>query len=252
MTRAQVRSAGIAFGVFCLALLGAKLKPGGPASALLGNALWVSLPFLGLFLAHGLRPLSALAELGLRGSPRDALAVALFSSAPMVATFALTCRLNSHISWTELLLVAAIAPVAEEVLFRGYFFKQLYRRAGWSFWFAVGVSAALFGLVHAHHVFGQGVARLLAEVAITAAGGGFFAWLLVQWSDNLWVPIGAHAAMNFWWDVFDVDSTAIGTRAGNVGRFLFIGTAVAMTIHRMIRRRRVAAIPSASVRAEGL
>jgi hypothetical protein len=251
MTRAQRSSAGIALGVFCLALVGATLKPSGPAWSVFGNALWVGLPFLGLFLAYGMRPLSALAELGLRGSPRDALAVALLSSAPMVATFALTCRLNSHISWTHLLLIAAIAPVAEEVLFRGYFFQQLYRRAGWSLWSAVGVSAALFGLIHAHHVFGQGGARLLAEVAITAAGGAFFAWLLVQWSHNLWVPIGAHAAMNFWWEVFDVDSTAIGTRAGNVGRFLFIGTAVAMTIHRTIRRRRAAAIPLAGVQAEG-
>jgi len=250
MTRAQGRSAGIAIGVFCLALLGATLKPSGPAWSVFGNALWVSLPFLGLFLAHGMGPLSALAELGLRRSPRDAFAVALFSSAPMAATFALTCKLNSHISWSHLLLIAAIAPVAEEVLFRGYLFKQLYRRAGWSFWSAVGLSAALFGLVHAHHVFGQGGARLLAEVAITAAGGAFFAWLLKQWSDNLWVPIGAHAAMNLWWEVFDVDSTAIGTRAGNVARLLFIGTAIEMTIHRTRRLRRSAAIPLASVRAE--
>ncbi len=249
MTRAQGRPAGVALAVFCFALVGATLKPSGPASSVLGNALWFGLPFLGLFLAHGMRPLSALAELGLRGSPRDALAVALFSSAPMVATFALTCKLNSHISWPYLLLIAAIAPVAEEVLFRGYFFKQLYRRAGWSFWTAIGVSAALFGLVHAHHVFGQGGTRLVAEVAITAAGGAFFAWLLVQWNDNLWVPIGAHAAMNFWWEVFDVDSTAIGTRAGNVARLLFIGTAIAMTIYRAKRLRRVDAIPLADSRA---
>lgn len=116
MTRAQRFSAGIALGVFCLALVGGALKPGGPASAVLGNALWFSLGFLGLFLAYGMRPLSALTELGLRGSPTDGLTLALLCSAPMVVTFVLTSRFNSHISWTHLLLVAAVAPAAEEVV----------------------------------------------------------------------------------------------------------------------------------------
>lgn len=122
-------------------------------------------------------------------------------------------------------------PFAEEVLFRGYLFRQLYRRAGWSFIAAVAVSAIFFGLAHVRNVIGKGDLRLLvSEIVITGVGGAFFAWLFVNWRDNLWVPFTVHSFMNLWWEVFLISQSAVGNRVGIVSRSITIILVVAITL----------------------
>lgn len=48
--------------------------------------------------------------------------------------------------WLLVLLAVVIAPIAEEVLFRGFFFGGLRRNLGFAW--ASGLSAAVFGLLH--------------------------------------------------------------------------------------------------------
>ena len=101
---------------------------------------------------------------------------------------------------------------------------------------AVG-SALLFGLVHLANMRAErNPWRLLAEVLITGLGGAFFAWLLVRWDNNLWIPIAMHVFMNLWWEVFAVDRTAIGSWAANGARACAIATAIVITL---LKTRRV-------------
>ncbi len=92
--------------------------------------------------------------------------------------------------------VGTLWPFAGEVLFRGYLFLQLYRRAQRCLLSAVVTTALVFGLVHFGNMQAErGPWRLLAEVLITGLGGAFFAWLLVRWDNNLWIPI-SHACLH--------------------------------------------------------
>src|SRR5215831_4741837 len=63
-----------------------------------------------------------------------------------------------------------------------------------------------------------------------------FAWLLVRWGDNLWVPIGLHVSMNLWCEIFACDR-AVGSWHNNIGRVLTVLFALAITIVRNWVRR---------------
>ena len=98
-----------------------------------------------------------------------------------------------HADWNALgdaffwfLLVA----VGEEIIFRGVLFKWIDERFG--FWWAIGVSGLLFGLVHWMNPGGT----LWASIAI-AIEAGVLLGAAYKWSGTLWLPIGIHWAWNF-------------------------------------------------------
>jgi membrane protease YdiL (CAAX protease family) len=101
-----------------------------------------------------------------------------------------------------------LAPLAEEVLFRGYMFGQLYRRARWGFWPSALIPSALFALGHAYQASGLG--ELVGTFAVTGLGSLLGCWMYVRWQFNLWAVLGLHCLMNLWWEVFGVADTALG------------------------------------------
>jgi uncharacterized protein len=88
------------------------------------------------------------------------------------------------------LLMAAIAAVGEELVFRGVLYRVLEDSLGTSA--AVALSAALFGLLHA----GNPGATMLSNAAIALEAGVMLA-LAYAWSRSLWLVIGIHFAWNF-------------------------------------------------------
>ena len=81
------------------------------------------------------------------------------------------------------LLVVVVAPVVEEVFFRGFLFRALAQRLG--FWVAATASAALFSVAH-------------LDVALAGPAflsGVVFAW--VYWrAGSLWPAVLAHTSQN--------------------------------------------------------
>jgi CAAX protease family protein len=211
---------------------------------------WVALSLGGLAVAHHMDPREALAELGLRVRPAPGLGFALIASIPMLLVLAATSKIHPPDSAGSLLAAALLAPLTEEIFFRGYLFRQLYRRARWSFSRAIIVSALFFGLAHMGTALRSSAWEVAGVTVVTGLGGAFFAWLLVCWDDNLWVPIGMHAFMNLWWELFDGDGTALGSWAANSSRGLAVAAAIAITLARE-RRKAAAARPSKRVLPEG-
>jgi membrane protease YdiL (CAAX protease family) len=76
-----------------------------------------------------------------------------------------------------------LAPVIEEVLFRGFLYRNL--RDMMSRPLALALSGMVFGLVHFH-----------GDYILPLAGLGVALALVYEWSGSLWVPIIAHAAWN--------------------------------------------------------
>jgi membrane protease YdiL (CAAX protease family) len=137
-------------------------------------------------------------------------------------------------AYWDLLFLAGVWPLAEEIVFRGYAVGQLVRNAGLALWPAAILSGAVFGLLH----LGQASIRRLplegeiATVLIISLGGILFAWLFVRWDFNLWVPFGLHAFMNLWWEVFDVADSPLGGWGANVARLLTVVLAICLTLQR--------------------
>jgi len=123
-----------------------------------------------------------------------------------------------------------IAPFAEEVLFRGYMFGQLYRQARWGFWLSALIPSVLFALGHAYQ--GNGFWELAGIFTVTGLGSLLGCWVYMQWQFNLWVVFGLHCLMNLWWELFGVADTALGGWIANGARLLTITAAILLTIYR--------------------
>ena len=95
------------------------------------------------------------------------------------------CNPGIGIVIAAVVAITVIAPVAEEIFFRGFFFAGL--RSGWSLWPSALLSGAVFGLVHAP-------TGPTAAIPLAALGAGL-AWLYNK-TDSLWPCIFAHFINN--------------------------------------------------------
>jgi membrane protease YdiL (CAAX protease family) len=110
---------------------------------------------------------------------------------------------------TELALIALLAGLGEEMLFRGVLQESV---AGWiggqaGTWIGLAVVSLLFGLLHA----------LTASYAVLAGLIGLYlGWLWIA-TGNLLVPIAAHAAYDFLAMVYLAKIRAGAVRRGDGG-----------------------------------
>jgi membrane protease YdiL (CAAX protease family) len=196
----------------------------------LANIVQVVLCMLGISLAHHIGAKQSFRELGLRAPIRRALAFSFIASLPMLLAFATTSHVNPKMSVLSVGVGCVIAPFAEEVLFRGYLFRQLYRRARWGFWLSVAIPSVLFALVHVYQA--EGFLELIGILAVTGLGSVVACWVFMRWQDNLWAVFGLHSLMNLWWELFAVDGTALGGWLANGARLLTVFLAIILTIHK--------------------
>jgi membrane protease YdiL (CAAX protease family) len=195
----------------------------------LSNVTEVLLCVLGIAVAHG-RQARPLRELGLRAPIGRALGFGLLATVPMSAGFAWMTDLTVRLEFRTILVSVLIAPFAEEILFRGYIFRQLYRRAKWPFWPAVLVPSVLFALLHVYQA--ESVPEILGILAITGIGSVLLCWVFVRWQDNLWAAFFVHALMNLWWEVFAVDDTALGGWYANGARLATVLLGVVLSLYK--------------------
>ena len=184
----------------------------------------------GIIAAHAARLRHALAELGLCARVGRAVAFSFIAALPMLAAFALTSPINAKMSFLSVGVGCFLAPFAEELLFRGYMFGQLYRRARWGFWLSALIPSALFALGHAYQAGGP--LELTGIFAVTGLGGLLGCWLYLRWNGNLWIVFGLHCLMNLWWELFGVADTALGGWIANGARLLTVALAILLTIYK--------------------
>lgn len=170
------------------------------------------------------------------------LSVAGCLSCLLAIAAAFAVLLYAGAKWTpqpfdSLLIFGVVGPFVEEVLFRGFLFRQLRRWAGLPFWMAALLASLLFGAVH----FDQGdtLAESLMNSGITFAGGLLFCWLVERWN-SIWPGFLIHAGLNLLWSVYTLGDNAVGGEMGNLARLATIVVALAATF--AIPRRRMTAM----------
>jgi membrane protease YdiL (CAAX protease family) len=87
------------------------------------------------------------------------------------------------------ILVAVLAPIAEEIFFRGMIFRAF--KNGMGLWPAAIVSGLLFGALHIDALSSE---RLLQVVPLAVLGVSFA--LLYSWTGTLYSTIALHATNN--------------------------------------------------------
>jgi membrane protease YdiL (CAAX protease family) len=92
----------------------------------------------------------------------------------------------SPLSWPDIVLVALLTGVSEELLFRGGLVPLT-----WPDYRGVLLSGVVFGVLHV------GGGRNAAFAAWATAVGWLYGGVLLASGGNVWVPAGAHALANF-------------------------------------------------------
>lgn len=164
------------------------------------NTLEVVCALLGVAMAHHSDLKSTIRELGMTAPVAPALAFAAIASAPMLIAFAIGFSINREMTFLSVGVGCFIAPWAEEVIFRGYLFRQLYQRAKLGFWVSALLPSILFAAGHAYQA--KDFMELTGVLVITGLGSVLGCWLYVRWNYNLWVVVALHSAMNLWWEFF--------------------------------------------------
>lgn len=234
MTKSKLIESILILLVFLIAFYGRKLLHAyipidlsqGMARVAYVYAWWVIPVVLFVGLGYGLRNLGR--ELGLEGGFLAALLFAMITVSPMMIGSAFTGSIRNELDIWLVLNASLFAGFFEEFLFRGFLFGLLFRRALWGFVPASLTGAVIFGLGHIYQ--GSTLLESSGVFFITAIGAVWFAWLYVEWNENLWVPVLMHVLMNLSWTLFDVSDNALGTLLPNVFRGITIALSILITI----------------------
>ena len=172
-------------------------------------------------------------RLGLTSGLGEGLLSGFLFTLPMLLGFAFIGE-PKYSSWSfELIVVSALLPgLFEELYYRGFVFGELYKRAGWGFLLAAAFNGLVFGLAHIWQ--GNTLGETLGVFLVTFSGAAWFAWLYVEWRNNLWLPITLHILMNLYWALFAIESNALG----GVGANVFRGITIAVSVIYTLRRRK--------------
>lgn len=173
------------------------VKPHSMAGALTGVVLIAAVlaTYTGYVRAIERRPVAELGRVGLAGEFTLGALIggALFGLTMWVLWLAGVAQVTGGAGWAALgfpLLGALIAAVTEEVIVRGILFRIAEESLGT--WIALGLSAAIFGALHA---LNPG-ATLVSSIAI-ALEAGILLGAAYIFTRRLWLAIGLHASWNF-------------------------------------------------------
>jgi membrane protease YdiL (CAAX protease family) len=210
-------------------------KPGSYTELILSrNLLPLALAGIMIWWLHGMRLNRIPAAWGLETNAMEALKTAFVFCLPMLIGYAFLADFKWSLGWQGFLAGCLGAAVFEELIYRGFVFGQLFRFAGWGFLAAGLLNALVFGSAH---LYQAGDWMSAAGIfAVTALGGLWFAWLYIEWDNNLWMPMAMHFFMNLWWTAFDAGPSAGGGAAANLFRAATIAISIIWTI-RMKRKR---------------
>lgn len=197
--------------------------------ALVKLALWVPTCLLVVWVLGKESKQSPFTELGLGAGAFRGLIFGLIATTPMV--IALIWLPRKPLDPDLVAGSAIIGPFAEELLFRGFLFRQLIRRGAWSVPAALIVSSLFFGLAHVRNIdlgaltlfSGDWLPLVVFYGLPYAAGGAVFAWVAYRWK-SLWPAIALHGFINFWWDLTQ------GEHARLVFQFDLLSAAQALSV----------------------
>ena len=186
----------------------------------------VVLPLLlGLFITH--KPKEIINSIGLKNGFFRGLLFSFIVTLPMLIGYSVLLNFNKNISIESIIIKVISAAFFEELIFRGILFGQIYRFSKIGFIPSVVICALFFA---SGHLWQSNDISILTGIFITTfLGAGLFAWLYIEWDNNLWIPMGLHLFMNLHWDLFS-GANALGGKYENVFRIITIALAIVGTL----------------------
>lgn len=181
---------------------------------------------LGIILIHGLMGITS--GFGLNKSIVNGIPFSLICTLPMFIGFAIVFEFNTEITINKILISIVAAAFFEELYFRGFLFGQLYRFTKIGFIPSVVIGAFLFAAIHLYQ--SEELSTLMGIFFVTLIGAILFAWVYIEWKNNLGIPIFLHLFMNLSWELFSVSDNAFGGIYSNVFRVVTLALIITLTV----------------------
>lgn len=156
------------------------------------------------------------------------LIFSLICVSPMLVSSAFIGKISTNFNLLDIVHKTIFAGFMEEYLFRGFLFGILFRKTGWGFIPASILGGLIFGLGHIYQ--GSTILETSGVFLVTSLGAIWFAWLYIEWNNNLWVPVFLHTLMNLSWALFEVSNNALGGFYTNMFRIITIALTIIITI----------------------
>lgn len=168
-------------------------------------------------------------SLGFHREIFKALLFTFICSIPMLSGFVLIYSFNQGVTLNRIVITVIAAAFFEELYFRGFLFGQIFRFTGLGFVPAIILPSIIFALLHIYQ--SQNPVTMVGIFLVTLTGSAFFAWLYIEWDNNLWVPIFLHFFMNLFWLLFYGGSNALGSSYANIFRIITIALVIFGTLY---------------------
>ncbi len=195
-------------------------------SMIYGYLWWLIPPILLIGILYGFR--NIFKEFNLDKNISVGFYFALISTLPMIISSYFLGEFDKNLTLTTFLHYTIIGAFMEEFLFRGFIFGILFRKLKWGFIPASMLGGVVFGIGHLYQ--GSNFLESFSVFIVTFIGALWFAWLFIEWKENLWIPIFLHIFMNLSWTVFNVGINAAGDSKTNVFRTITIILTIILTI----------------------
>lgn len=158
------------------------------------------------------------------------LVFAFICTSPMLIGYASMNEFNPDFNWEWTIRWVLFVAFIEEFFYRSFLFGQLYRNTKLGFILSILGSTLLFSLAHAHQ--SEDLTTLVRIFLTTGIASILFAWVYVEWDNNLWAAFFLHLFMNMWWILFPSvgSNDASGSILANVFRLASIILIIGGTI----------------------
>jgi membrane protease YdiL (CAAX protease family) len=169
-----------------------------------------------------------LGNIGIKKGVITGFLFSIVTVSPMFISSAFIGHIGENLKIVSLIQQTLLAGFMEEYLFRGFLFGLLFRKLGWGFIPASIVGAFIFGIGHLYQ--GSTFQETVGVFLVTSLGAVWFAWLYIEWNNNLWISIFLHILMNLSWALFEVSTNALGGGYTNLFRIITITLTILITI----------------------
>lgn len=195
----------------------------------LGYPFTIIIIIVSLYILHKNNIIGIITELGLKEGFTKGFLLGLIATLPMTMSSVILFKFSNNLFSYDTLVAVFIAPIMEEILFRGYLFGQLFKKERWGFIPASIIASLFFGIGHLYQT--HNLSSAFGTFLITFIGSAWFAWLYIEHNSNLWIPIWLHILMNLSWIIFQTNVPgAIGTNITNLFRLITIIITIIYTI----------------------
>ncbi|MCK4662480.1 MAG: CPBP family intramembrane metalloprotease [Bacteroidales bacterium] len=204
---------------------------------LIGYIISLALIFIPFLLLYDVKFKTFTDEFGMRANFFISFVFILIASIPIIIGLLFNLKDSLNLLSYNTIVTVFFAAIMNEFVSRAFLFGQLFRRGGWGFVQAAAIGPVFLGM----KIISNTLDPLIISISFinVLLMGLFYAWLFIEWNNNIWIPMGLHIFINLSWLVFENgEKSCFGSTEGIIYRSITIFISIVITILMCVHRKK--------------